>query len=281
MVAKSTIRLFSAILVAGALAAGCGSSEDDKPDMEVTTDTLSDDVRAEIQSIRASIPSPSELTAGMASSKFKYNKDLMNPSSKAGSYSSNFQKAAAMGAYGTDMGYAAAYGQAQDMIEYFGAVNKLAKDLGLESAFDEQLVGLIKDNINKKDTVVDLIDRAFNKAERHLRSNQRVATAAVIAAGGWIESIYLSSSQIKDSPKDSTTAALYDRTWGHVNSFKHVIDLLNEYKSNADCAKMLEMLKDLQPYVDKTNKQGGGVLTKEEVTDISNKIAEVRNKILS
>ena len=272
--------LFSAILIGGALITGCGGSEE-KPDVEETTDTLSESVRTEMLMIRTSIPAPTELTAGMADAKFKYNKDLMLSTSKSGSFSSTFQKAAALGVYGTDLGYAASYSQSQDLMECFGALSKLAKDLGLESAFDAELIGMIKDNIGKKDTVVDLVNRAFDKAERHLRSNKRVATAAVIAAGGWIEGIYLSSSLIKDTPKDTANAALYDRTWSQVNSFQNVIDLLTEYKSNPDCAKMLEMLKDLQPYVEKTNKSGGGTLSKEEVTDIANKIAEVRNKILS
>lgn len=281
MISKATVRAFAFIIASGILAAGCGNKEDEKPDYEVTTDSMSDNVRAEIASIRASIPSPTDLTAGMADAKFKYNKDLLNPSSKSSSYSSNFQKAAAMGVYGADLGYAASYNQSQDVIEYFGAVSKLAKELGLESAFDEELVGQIKENMGKKDTLVGLIDRAFNKAERHMRSNQRVSLAAVMAAGGWVEGIYISSSLIKDMPKDSATAVIYDRTWNHVYSFQNVIDLLNEYKSNADAAKMLETLKDFEPYVTKTNKQGGGVLTQEDVKGINTKITEIRGKLVN
>lgn len=275
------VKLFSALLIGSALTAGCGSSEDEKPDMEITTDSLTEAVKTDMVMIRSSIPSPTDLTSGMANAKFKYDKSLMNPSSKASSYSSNFQKAVAMGVYGADLGYAASYNQSQDLIEYFGAVSKLAKDLGLESAFDENLIGQIKDNMGKKDTLVNLVDQAYNKVERHLKSNQRVAMAAIIASGGWVEGIYLSSSLIKDNPQDSTNAAVYDNTWKHVNSFTNVIDLLNQYKSNADCAKMLEMLKDFQPYVEKTNRQGGGVITAEDAKGIYTKISEIRNKLVN
>jgi hypothetical protein len=281
MISRTSVRAFAFVLAGGILAVGCKSQEDEKLDYEVTTDSMSQDVKAEITSIRASIPSPTELTAGMAEKNFKYNKDLMTSSSKSGSLSSNFQKAAAMGAYGADLGYAASYNQSQDVIEYFGAVSKLAKDLGLESAFDEELVGKIKENMGKKDTLVGLIDRAFNKAERHMRSNQRVSLAAVMAAGGWVEGIYISSSLIKEAPKDTSNTEIYDRTWNHVYSFKNVINLLTEYKSNADAAKMLDLLKDFQPYVDKTNRPGGGTLTQEDVKAINAKITEIRGKIMN
>jgi hypothetical protein len=282
MITIKNFTAFALLLAGGMLATGCaGSKEDEKPDYEITNDSMSDKSKADINMIRVSIPSPSDLTTGMANAKIKYSKELMNPASKSGSYSSNFQKAAVMGIYGADLGYAASYNQSQDLIEYFGAVSKMAKDLGLESAFDESLVGRIKDNIGKKDSLVDLVDDAYDKAERNLRSNQRVSTAALITSGGWIEGIYLSSSAIKDAGRDTSNAVVYDRTWSHVNSFKSVIDLLTEYKSNADCAKMLEMLKDFQPYVDKTNRSGGGVLSKEDAAGIYTKISEIRSKIVN
>lgn len=282
MIFKPTFKALALVITGGIMMAGCsGSKDDEKPDYEVTTDTLSEDVKADISSIRTSIPSPVELTEGMANGKIKYDKGLLNSASKSGSYSSNFQKAAALGVYGADLGYSAAYNQSQDLIEYFGAVSKLAKDLGLESAFDEELVGKIKDNIGKKDTLSDLISRAYDKAQRHLRSNQRVAMGAVMASGAWIEGIYISSSLIKDAPKDSTNAAVYSRTWSNVNSFKDVISLLDTYKSNADCAKMLETIKDFRPFVERTEKQGGGVLSKEDAAAINAKITEIREKLVN
>lgn len=278
---KNTFKTLSLALISSAMLTACSGGSEVPADVEVTTDTLSEDVRADMALIRGSIPSPSDLTTGVSKAKFNYNKSLMNPSSKSGSYSSNFQKAAAMGVYGADLGYSAAYNQSGDLMEYFGAVTKLAKDLGLESAFDENLIGEIKDNMGKGDTLARLVDKAYDKVERHLRSNQRVATSAIIAAGGWIEGIYLSSSLAKDAPQTPENASVYETTWKHVYSFKAVTDLLNEYKSNADCAKMLEMLKDFQPYVDKTNKTGGGVLSQEDMTGIYTKISEIRAKLVS
>lgn len=276
---KIKLKIFNYVVPALLLTA-CGSGEDEKVDYEVTTDSLSSDVKSEILMIRSSIPSPSDMTKEIAAAKINYNKGILNPTSKSGSYSTNFQKAVAMGVYGTDLGYAASYNQSQDVMEYFGAITKLAKDLNIESIFDEELIGKIKDNMGKGDTLNQLMNQAYDKAERNLRSNQRVSLAAIMAAGGWIEGIYITSSLIKDSPNDAKTKAIYDKTWNHVSSFKNVMDLLTEYKSNPDCAKMLDELKEFQPFVDKANSSGGGVLQQADVVAINEKITAIRNKII-
>jgi hypothetical protein len=268
------------LLILPVLAFTACKSGDEKVDYEVTTDTLSENVRTDILMIRSSIPQPSDMTSEIAAAKINYNKSILNSTSKSSGYSSNFQKAVGLGVYGADLGYALSYNQTQDVMEFFGSISKLAKDLGLESIFDEELIGKMKDNMGKKDTLLPLINEAYDRAERNLKSNQRVATAALMAAGGWMEAIYVTSSTLKNLPNETKTKAVYDKAWNHVSSFQNVIKLLEEYKSNADCAKMLEELKEFRPFVDRTTKQGGGTLTQEDMVAINEKITAIRNKLI-
>lgn len=278
---KKNIALFLiAASVPAVILTSCKGQEE-KPDVEVTTDTISEDAAAEMTLMKSSIPSPLELTNEISKAKFNYNKSMLNSSSKAASYSNNFQKAVNAGIYGADLGYAISFSQAQDGIEYFGAVNKLAKDLGLESIFDEEMMKKMGENVGKKDTLLGMIDQAYNKAERNLRSNQRVSTATLMAAGGWVEGIYLVTSTLKDQPKDDRTKPLFQRAWSHVSSFRHVIELLDHYKKNADCAKMLDEIKEIQPIVDRLNSTGQGVLEPADITELHTKISAVRNKLTS
>jgi hypothetical protein len=279
--AKKSFTYLAALLLTGALGfQGCkGGSE--SVDAEITTDTLATEAAAELKLLEVNIPSPIELTTEISNAKFNYNKAMLNPTSKVGSYSTNFQKAVNAGVYGADLGYVVSYNQAQDGIEIFNAVNKLAKDLGLESVFDEELMKNMGANVGKKDTLLEMMDMAFNKAERNLRSNQRVSTAAVMSAGGWIEGMYLTTSSLKDHPKDEKTAKLYERAYENISSFRHVLALLDHYKKNADCSKMLDELKDLRPVIENINKQGHGVLEPADITLIFEKASAVRTKITS
>lgn len=271
---------FALLFISGLSFTSCNNSEE-KVDAEITTDTVSMDASAELKLLEVSIPSPVTLTNEIAKAKSTYNKGLLNSSSKAGSYSTNYQKAANAGIFGADLGYVVSYNQAQDGIEYYNAVNKLAKDLGLESVFDEELIKKMGENVGKKDTLLDMIDKAYNKAERNLRSNQRVSTATLISAGAWIEGIYLTTSALKGQPKDEKNAILYQRAWEYVASFNHVFALLDHYKKNADCAKMLEELKDVRPLVEKANDQNNGVLTEQDITALHEKVSAVRSKLTS
>src|SRR5687767_8922170 len=126
----------------------CGEEKKEEVlDEEVTTDTLSIDTKASLGGIRVSIPSPLEVTAEIANAGFNYDKGILNPSSKASGYSTNAQKALNLGVYGADLGYITVYNQSQDLLEYLKQISKLASDLGISNAFDEEMVKGLSGNL--------------------------------------------------------------------------------------------------------------------------------------
>src|SRR3989304_4352327 len=163
------------IAAASLFFSSCGSHEEDSTlkDVEVTTDTVSSEVRVNFDLVRVNIPKPAELTGKLTAAKINYNKSFLLPSSKGGGFSSNYQKAIGMGAFGADLGIAAAYNQPQDALEYLTQISKLAGDLGISSAFDPEFAKQLLSSVSKPDTFQIMLDKAFDKAERNLRSNQR------------------------------------------------------------------------------------------------------------
>src|ERR1035441_1991251 len=105
-----------------------------------------------------------------------------------------------MGALGADLGMAASYNQPQDALEYLTNMSKLAGDLGISTAFDPEFSKKLLTTINKPDTFQLMLDKAFDKAERNLRSNQRVATTVLLVAGGWVEGLYTSIEELNTNP---------------------------------------------------------------------------------
>lgn len=276
MLKKICISLSSIVLVSIALSS-CGEKKEEVKDEEVTTDTLSDEVRTNLNLIRVSIPSPLEVTKLLSKSGYNYNKSILNPSGKSSSYSSKFQAASNLGVYGADLGYVAGYNQTQDVMEYAAQIMKLAKTVGVESAFDQEFGKNLTEN--KSDTLMGFIDEAYAKAERNLRSNERVSTSALIIAGGWIEGLYIASGEVSARSQDDKNGELYHNIYNHVYAFKYVIDLLSQYKNNPDCAKMLEELNTIQstiePYREKTRP------TQEDALKIKEIILPIRSKIVS
>lgn len=276
------VSVFSGLLLSF-LFTSCGEAPKEVViDREVTTDTLKAEVTSGLGSISANIPSPLDLTAEIGGAGFNYNKSILNSTGKTSGYSTNYKKAINLGIYGADLGYVIGFKQSQDAYEYLNSIGKLSEEVGIASAFDQEMIKAIVESMGKEDTIsqtASLIKEAFHKAERNLRSNERVATASLMITGGWVEGLHIATQVIGDVPKNEKNGALYQRVWSQVYSFTYILDLLNEYKSNADCAKLLEELKDFEQVVEQFSKKPN--LNNSDIAIIREKITLIRNQIAS
>lgn len=271
----------AAIAASGFFFTSCGGGEEaantELTDVEQTTDTISSEVRINFDLVRVNIPSPSVLTGKLNAAKINYNKSFLLSPSKSGSFTSNYQKAVGLGAFGSDLGIAAAYNQPQDALEYLGQMGKLAGDLGISAAFDPEFSKELISNISKPDTFQLMLDKAFDKAERNLRSNQRVATTVLLVAGGWIESLYTSVEGLNTNASGTNTKGIYADISTHCHSFEYIFQLMDAYKTNPDCKKLID---DMEPFktqlisIGRNPKIGPAELPKirETVTALRNKI---------
>lgn len=260
----------------------CGGDkkEDEFPelkDVEQTTDTISSEVRINFDIIRANIPQPAALTSKLSEAKISYNKGILLPPGKSGSLSSNYQKAIGLGAFGVNLGIAAAYNDPQTALEYLTQMGKLANDLGISSAFDPETTKLMMEKIAQPDSFQILLNKTFDKAERNLRSNQRVATAILMVAGGWVESLHISIESINTNPNDPKIKPVYKDISNHCFAFKYIFELLEAYKNNSDCAKLIQDMDAAKPALAAAAdnpKMGAAELPKlrEAVTALRNKL---------
>lgn len=270
--------IFSALFVVSCGGEDKSAEASTATDVETTNDTVKSEVRINFDLVRVNVPSPGELSKKLKAAKINYNKSTLLSSSKAGSFSSNYQKAIGLGAFGADLAISAAYNQPQDALDYLSQMGKLAGDLGISSAFDPEFSKQLISNINKPDTFQLMLDKAFDKAERNLRSNQRVASAVLLVAGGWVESLYASVEGLNTNPKGDSTKTLYSDISVHCHAFEYVFELLDAYKSNADCAKLIKELepsKDMLVSVGRNPKIGP-----DELPKIREAVAALRSKVI-
>ncbi len=238
---KLNASLLTGIALSAILITSCGPKVEAAKDEQITKDTLKDAVIADVNLIRSNIPSPSAISKNFNKAGYAYMKALLNPTSKASGYSTKAQSAFGMGAYGADLGYIGSYNQNGDAADYLAQVAKLAQQLKIESAFDPAFIQ--KMGAAKGDSINDMLNEAFGKAERNLKSNDRMAVAAIVITGGWIEGLHIAAEVIGTKPKDAKNQDLYHDLYVHIYSITNVLDLLNQYEKDADCKKVIDEMK--------------------------------------
>jgi hypothetical protein len=272
---KTTLLIIGAVMTTLVISS-CGPKQVENKDEQVTKDTLKDAVISNVTQIRANIPSPTDISKNFNKAGYAYMKNLLNPSSKAGSYSTKSQAAFGMGAYGADMGYIGSYNQNGDAADYLAQIAKLAQQLKIETAFDPAFIQ--KMSTAKGDSITVMLNVAFQKAERNLRSNDRMSVAAMVITGGWIEGLHIAIEAIGSKPTDEKNQDLYHDIYVHVYAFQNVLDLLRQYDKDPDCIKLLEEIKPFEKTL--TDYGNKPKLNDQNLGPLKDAVNGLRNKLL-
>ena len=292
---KNVLTVF--IPVAVLLSACGGAKEDEKADAQIQKMVDSSDVAIGVSGKIFIIPSPIQTAILIQKSGAKYDKNLLNDSGKINSYSTKFQKCLNLGIYGADLGYTTLYSQTQDAISYFKVVNNLAGDLGLSSAFDKNLIERFQKNIASKDSTLVLVSSAYRCGNDFLKNNDRNEEAALIIAGGWIETLQFAIQVMKTNSNDDLKKRIAEQK----NVLTNLINLLSTYKGNEEYSELLTKLNDLKavyenvqykyifenPITDEVNKvtsitsKSEVTITPENIKTIGEKVAVIRGMIIA
>lgn len=187
-----------------------------------------------------SLPSPIETAMLIKRSGVKYAPDLLNPTENQNKYVSTYKLAMNLGIYSANISYASIFNHSQKAIHYMATAKKLAENLGILNAIDQQTIQRLEKNINNRDSLMDIISETFMNSDSFLKESGRPETASLLIAGGWIEGLYLATQHAKRSPKNEE---IIDRITDQKISLQSLIQLLSAYENNADVAKALAHLK--------------------------------------
>ncbi len=226
----------------------------------------------------ANLPSPFEMINMVYSSKLPYNDKLLNPISSVSRYKSAAQKAYNYGSYGVDLSYIGFYGSKQNLLSYYNTVKQLSKELNIEKIFDDY-AGKFYDYQDNKDSMIVLLDRAFSETDAYLRNYKRHLTAAQVLSGAIIETHYLSIELMKFEDRDNRTNDLYNRIYNHKLYFYHLVNLLEEFKTDKEAAALLTAIKEYSDFYN-TTVTSEEQLNKETLGKLSEKVTALRNKFI-
>jgi hypothetical protein len=286
---------------------GCGSNKENAETEGTDTTSMGKSggmtkTTSKAQNIFYSIPSPIELAELIKKAGAKYNKDLLNPIENKSKYMTNTSKALNLGVYGADLSYTSVFDDnTQESILYLGCTRTLAEALGVGSAFDEKTVDRIQANTAKKDSLLNIISDSYMSTDELLKESQREGASALVVTGGFIEALYLGTQLAKTSKNGGD---IINRIAEQKGTLDNVVGLLTAYEKDAAVAGVLADIKSLKVIYDqvkvssastspsdvKTNPTtkvttiGGKItytVTPELVTKLTEKSAEIRNKIIS
>ena len=290
-----TIALIALLGISCGDGGGDAVTEGDASATEESTDNSS--ALLEIEGKIFSFPSPVQTAFLIKEVGTSYDASLLSKASEVNKYATSFKKAINLGIYGADLGYVTIYEQSQDAISYLKSVKMLANDLGVSGAFDLSLLERFEKNIGTKDSLLALVADAFRASDAYLKNNERSDVGALVLAGGWVESLYFSTTVAGKSKNNE----ILTRIGAQKNSCNNLVQLLMPYYNREDYTAFIDQLMELndvfkgiemvytykEPTVNaakKTTKINSTTeirISDEQLNDITSKIKNIRQQLIS
>lgn len=247
------------IVLSSLFLASCGSEGEQKHNdsLEPATEAASE-VKKEVQTFYQ-IPSPAEMFEFINNGKLKYKAELLNSPDNLMSYADKKAQSINFGVYSADLAYTSSFEKYQESIKFFGTIRKLSNDLGISYAFDEALVNRIQNNMSNADSLVIISSDSYLKIIEFLEGNEQGKTLALIAAGGWLESLYLVLNLVDlNSADDKMKQKISDQRY----TFENLNLYLNKYSSDPNVGATLKDFEEIKAVFDSMAQNGGSSMKK-------------------
>jgi hypothetical protein len=130
-----------------------------------------------------------------------YNKATLNPISNRDQYLSSSKASINTGIYGVDFGYLKIFGIGQTLVDYLVTIREMSNKLGIPDSYLSEPIKRIDTGVSEPDTLMSVMNNAFAKMEKHLRTSGRESTAGLMVMGGWVEAMFIAT-QLVYNPAD-------------------------------------------------------------------------------
>lgn len=221
----------------------CGSSTSEKEKNSEEFSEAEGNLKKDIEDVVYNIPSPTEIPYIIQGTGAEFNQSLLNPLSKATSYTTRTDKAAInLGIYVADIGYLSSYEKTQEAIDYLSASKTLADNLNVIGTFDAEFLKRFEANISNKDSLARILDASVHRTESFLKDDNRNRLAAQVIAGSFIEGLYISTGLVKTYPTDLLPNEQRNMVLTNI-----VRVVLEQKKSVGELVKMLSNVEESEP----------------------------------
>jgi hypothetical protein len=292
--------IFVLLVISFVTFSSCNSSDVEETSKESTNIDL-EEVKGKYLNLSGeyfAIPSPFQISIVLKEANVPYNSSMLSSVKDVSKYSTTFQKAFNLGVLGADLGYVTLNDQSQDALQYLAGIKKIADELGISSAFDQQLMKRYETNIENIDSVLVLVSDAYRLSDDYLKNNARNDLSSLVLTGGWIESLYFATKIAQESSNEAIKKRIVEQK-NTVESIikllfpfagenqqvrtltEMMIDLNNEFKQIDIRYQYVEPEHDAENKMTKINSKTTIDFTQERLQTINTKIENIRNKFIN
>ena len=261
----------------------CGGSKDETPQEVIVAPLDSSSVdeltQFKYDKLISNVPIPFDILRSHTNVPLTFVAEAINSPSNLPFYSSSQSKALNLGIYGGDLAYCITYEKFEDMGKYLKCAKKLADDLGIPLAFDQQALISYKEFKTNKDSLEKLVFSSYSEVDATLKSNERIGLAALVVTGGWLEGLHATLKTLGASERNDKTKGLYKKVWEQKNHLDMIIGLLEEFKDEITYVNLVIDLHGIKSVYDNLSVKTD--INETEMASLSQRVEEIRNKIIS
>ncbi len=258
----------------------CNNTKDNEnvvsdDDIDISIDTIGNfEHSKKVKKIFYNIPSPLEMTSLMQKAGADFNPKILNKPENVDNYISVNKMALNLGVYGADLSYTRIFDQIQRSVTILSSIRKLSDGLGIPQDKGSFAINRLEENLNNRDSLLQIISDTYSSADLYLKENDRGSTAALIVTGGWVEGLYIAAHIVGDSA--NYNQEILTRIGEQKFSLNNLIELLKIYKDeDEDIKTCFPKILELKNVFDKINVE----YTKGEViTDADKKMTIITSK---
>jgi len=274
---KPNLLFHLAPILAIALLSSCGGGEAESTGPKYNferADSLPQGYLEELGVVKTNIEVTAKLFSQMNDKGYAFNSSAMLSPGK--NYSGSTKQAMGIGATGSDLVFAASYGQTQSAIDHMKGLINLANSLGVGEAFDETLLN----KMASEDTTINksvLLTKAYLKAKDQLFSNERAQYATFMVIGGWIEGLHIGCQTLKTKPMTDLDIKL--GFWELCNGYQNVLHMCEVFESNQDMAGVQAQIREIGPQIEAISKNSKKY-SDEDIAALSEAVSKIRGSLL-
>lgn len=219
------------------------------------------------------LPTSYEITTLIYQSGAPYILSLSNGPEKASEYITQRDKVLNLGVYAADLCYATTYMMKQGTMNYLEASKTLIDELGISTTFNISYAERIEDNIDNRDSLIQIVNESFEDTWDYLVDNQQDVLARLVICGSWIEGIYITTNVAQKALDNTSFLEALARQKTSLNKLVTLLEPVKEVEEVADLYKGLYELQVLYEGV-------GDIMTDEQLKIVSEKVEALRESIV-
>ncbi len=261
--------LIGSITVAMTSCGGGGKSPEEK---EQEKKELSTFVEKEFE---YPIPTSYEVTNRLQKANANFVFNITNPPENVDKYIADWQKAMNLGVYGADLSYASTYNKQDETTQFLNASRQLIDDLNITSAFNEDMIGRLEENVDNKDELILIITESIYNTYNHLNANGEELNSLLVIAGSVIEGLYITGQLIVSSDYNADLMNVLAEQKSQVSK---LVELMEKYQDDENVNRVLPKLRYINLFYDQLGE--GSAMSEDQFNDVIGSINEMRATVV-